>query len=188
MTYVALNYMKYHYHHWYAANVAMVICFVMYLIFLNVLQFEGYNRMNMCHPYFYTSSACRKLVSETIAANNDFASLKRGYVANVYNDANQSIDRQVQTLSAQAQQSKAMNKLNDFVQSIQNMASSYLGKLRTEVNTAPPDKPSVLSQLKRLLDTTVVNPVLTKYIDPLSRLYATLSPPPPPSAGAPSSK
>jgi len=184
MTYVVLNYMKYQYHHWYAANLAMVICFVMYLIFLNVLQFEGYNRMNMCHPYFYTSSACRKLVAETIAANNDFATLKRGYVTQVYQDANQAIDRNVQTLSAQAQHSTAIKKLNDFVNNVQNLASSYLGNLRTEVNKAPPDKPSVLSQLKRLLDTTIVNPVLTKYIDPLSRLYATLSPVP--TANAPS--
>jgi len=62
------------------------------------------------------------------------------------------------------------------------LGTSYLGNLRLEVNQ-PTDnaQPSILMQIKTLLDTTLVDPTMTKYVDPLTRLYVALSPAPAPN-------
>lgn len=185
MTYNVLTYMKYNYHYWYAANLAVIMCGVIYSIFLNVLQFEGYNRKGICHPYFYQSPACRKLISNTIANDDKFASLRETYAKNTYkNEA--SVISQIRHAEDKASASSVVGQLSQLVSGIQNLGSSYLGNLRWQVNQ-PVDntKPSILTQIKTLLDATVVDPAMTKYVDPLTRLYVTLSPAPAPAAQAP---
>jgi hypothetical protein len=183
MTYTVLNYMKYNSHNWYAANIAGIICVTVYCIFLNVLQFEGFNRMDICHPYFYQSSACRKLIAKTIADDPNFSSMKNSYTKKVY-DTDASLVKQVQQVSSkvESQDATVSGKLSQIVDELQRMGSSYLGMLRTEASQ-PSDHhdASVLTQLKSLLDATVVDPAMTKYVGPLTRLYTTLSPSPAPA-------
>jgi len=177
MTYLVLNYMKYNYHHWYAANVAVIVCGLIYCVFLNVLQFEGNNRTGNCQPYFYQSSACRKLVSNTIATDANLTDMKQTYSNNTY-DTDASLLKKVQTAESKASSGDAsvLGQLSKFANGIQNLRAFDLGNLRTEVNQ-PGDnaQPSVLTQLKTLLDTTIVDPTMIKYVDPLTRLYGALS-------------
>ena len=76
VSFVALNYMKYNGPEWYAACVASFMCLIIFVIFLNVIQFEIYNRLEVCHPYFYQSSACRKLIAHGISSNPSFKNMK----------------------------------------------------------------------------------------------------------------
>lgn len=180
MTYQVLNYMKYNYHYWYAANFAAIMCGIIYSIFLNVLQFEEYNHTGICHPYFYQSTACRKLVSSTIASDGQFATLKETYAKKTYG-TEASVINQVQRAESKAssQDTSVVGQLSQFVQGIQNLGTSYLGNLRWQVNQ-PTDnaQPSILTQIKTLLDMTLIDPTVTKYVDPLTRLYVVLSPSP----------
>lgn len=182
-TYVALSYMKYNRHLYYAAVMAGILCAVVFGIFLNVIQFEVYNRTGVCHPYFYQSSACRQLIATTIASDPKFSGLKQDYSKTVYNDP-ASLAQQVNRAAQQLNQNdntllKMLKNLGDV---LQNLTPSNLGKFK-EMATSPlasstsaNPQPSPLSQLKTLLQTTVVDPTMTKYVAPLQRLVNVIAP------------
>lgn len=181
MTYAVLNYMKYNYHYWYAANLAAFLCIVIYSIFLNVIQFEGYNRLDICHPYFYQSQACRKRVAEKISENLDFQQLKKTYSTEVYNKKTSLID-QVNTMDSDIhnKENTVFDKFVDLVNQLEKLGSSYLGNFqKLEKERKQNDPPSVLTQLKTVLDRAIVEPTMTKYVDPLTRLYTKLATPSP---------
>ena len=184
--YVALNYMKYNAHYWYAAVTAGVICSVTLCIFLNVIQFEVYNRTNTCHPYFYQSDACRRLISETIAADPKFKNLKANFSQTVYNKPyalSQKVSQVSRDLSGK--DDTLVGTLRNLGDVLQNLQSTYLGKFQNMAKAptpasspSAPDKPSVLSQLQTLLGQTVVDPAMAKYVAPLQRLVTAIAPAP----------
>jgi hypothetical protein len=181
--YVALNYMKYNAAEWYAAVLAGVFLVVIFSIFLNVIQFEVYNNTGVCHPYFYQSSACRKLIANSIASDPNFQSMKQTFSSATY-DKDASLTHQVNAISNQvsAPDSTTVSQISQIADAIQNLGS-YLGSLQ-QVVAAPAPGPaasSTLSQLKSLVDSTLIDPAMAKYVEPLQRLYRSMSTAPGPA-------
>ena len=167
--------MKYNGPEWYAACVASFMCLIIFVIFLNVIQFEIYNRLEVCHPYFYQSSACRKLIAHGISSNPSFTNMKNDFSKKTFRQTT-SATSTVKDISDKANNSninfiREINQVNDVVQ---NLGPVNLGKLKKTMSSSASPSPSVLNQIKTLLDQTIIDPTMTKYIDPLKRLYTSL--------------
>ena len=160
--YKVLDYFKYNAADYYAAVLAGVLLFVIFCIFLNVIQFETYNRMGICHPYFYQSDACRRLVASTLASNPRFSAMKNAFVQSVYDNQN-SVSDKVATLAKNVneQSSSLIGQINQVTTAFQNSPS--LG------NTS-----SFVSQVKSLIDATLIDPTMIRYVQPLQRLYQSM--------------
>ena len=164
-TYVALNYMKFNAPEWYAAVIAAIFFFFIFIIFFNVIQFELYNRTEQCHPYFYQSSACRKLIANTIANDDYFHKIKSEYSRNVYNDQASMIQKINAVDAPLAKQSSSI---------IKTILSGLNGTLGGTLGNASAPA-SAIYELKTLLDKTIVDPTLAKYVSPLQKLYNSLT-------------
>jgi hypothetical protein len=169
--------MKYNRHLYYAAVTAGIICAVVFGIFLNVIQFEVNNQMGVCSPYFYQSSACRQLIATTISSDPNFSDMKKKYSKTVY-DQPTSLAQQVNQASQQIAKNDntLLKMLGNFGDVLQNLTPSNLGKFK-QMASAPssPATPSPLSQLQTLLQTTLVDPAMTKYVAPLQRLVGVIN-------------
>jgi hypothetical protein len=174
--------MKYNRHLYYAAVTAGVLCAIVLGIFLNVIQFEVYNRTGVCHPYFYQSSACRQLIASTIASDPRFSAMKQDYSKTVYDDP-ASLAQQVNRAAQQVNENDntLLRMLGNLGNVLQNLTPSNLGKFKQMAASPSPSPggapvPSPLSQLQALLQTTVVDPTMTKYGAPLQRLVGVIAP------------
>lgn len=176
-SFVALNYMKYNGPEWYAALAAFFMCGIIFTIFLNVIQFEIYNRLEVCHPYFYQSSACRKLISKSITNDPAFSKMKNDITKKAYR-GDASAASTVNHISETTEQSNdkfidEINKVNDV---LQNVGPTNLGNLKSTMSSSKsPAIPSAMSQLKTLWEQTIVDPTMAKYVDPINRLYHSLA-------------
>ena len=169
--------MKYNGPEWYAALVALFMCGIIFTIFLNVIQFEIYNRLEVCHPYFYQSSACRKLISQSIATDPVFINMKNNFLKKTYKNVAASSVSKINNISDKhdAYNQNFIDEINEVNDVVQNLGPFNLGNLKKSISSSKStDKPSVMNQIKTLLDTTIVDPTMTKYIDPLKRLYTSL--------------
>jgi len=167
--------MKYNGPEWYAALAAFFMCGIIFTIFLNVIQFEIYNRSEVCHPYFYQSSACRKLVAKSIASDQNFAKMKNDFSKKTFRQAASSVNV-VENIAKQTDTDNQnfVDEISDVTDIIQNLESDDLGKLKRKMSSSTSPAPSVIDQMKTLLDQTIVDPTIAKYVDPLKRLYKSL--------------
>lgn len=175
MNYQMLTYMMYNEAQWYAAIVALFVCGIAFLVILNVIQFEVMNRLELCHPYFFQSDACRKLIRDTIAADANFAAIRKRYKEAAYTTASSAV-KAIQTVSDDVtkQDDSILVQLGLISDSVQKLGAKYLGNLQTMAQAPAAAGQSLATQLKTLLDATVIDPAMIKYKDPLTRLYNSL--------------
>jgi hypothetical protein len=173
--YQVLTYMRYNGPQWYAAVLTLTLCLVAFSVFLNVINFEVTNQLEICQPYFFQSDACRKLIRDTIAADADFAAMRQSYQQTAYNASN-SATRTVQDVADKVTQQDGtiLAKLGLVTDAVQKLGAKYLGDLKALAQQPAAAGQTLAMQLKTLLDATIIDPTLIKYKDPLTRLYNSL--------------
>lgn len=195
--YYPIQYLTYNRQSYYACIGSSILFLAFYIILVNILRYELNNKRGICEPDFYYSSACNDQMANTILADTNFYPSQNTFYNAVHRQFNVSQNAQEQeidgagdavqgTLDANANFTQnSIEEIQEVTDVIQLMTTKYLGNLQQFLNNAKSTSsstwnqvqeiPGLLQNLQNQINQAIVTPALARYVDPLQKLYQSLT-------------
>ena len=195
--YYPIHYLSYNRQSYYACIGSSILFVVFYILLVNVLRYELNNKRKICEPDFYYSSACSNKMANTILADTGFSPAQNDFYnalqdqltvsQNIQEKEIDGADNKVQgTLDANANFTQnTIEQIQEVTEVIQLMTTKYLGNLQQFLNNAKSTSsstwnqvqeiPGMLQDLQNQINQAIITPALTRYVDPLQKLYQSLT-------------
>ncbi len=195
--YYPIHYLSYNRQSYYACIGSSILFLAFYIILVNILRYELNNKREICEPDFYYSSACNNQMANTILASTGFSPAQNAFYNAVQNKLTVSQNEQKQeideaddevqgTLDANTHFTQnTIEQIQEVTEVIQLITTKYLGNLQQFLNNAKSTSsstwnqvqeiPGLLQNLQKQINQVVVTPALARYVDPLQKLYQSLS-------------
>lgn len=197
VTYYPLHYFTYNRTIYYQC-IGLTILFVSFFgIIINVFKYEMYNKKGVCDPEYYYGSACKNVIANTVLADGGLVPIMNQFYYTVENQLDPSQNAQQSAIdSAGDTVQNTINTNNQFAQNtveqiqevtnvVQLLTTKYLGNLQQFLQTAKSTSsatwnqiqeiPGLLNSLQSQINQAIITPALARYVDPLQKLYQSLS-------------
>ena len=195
--YYPIHYLSYNKQSYYACIGSSILFVIFYFMLVNVLRYELNNKKNICEPNFYYSSACSNQIANTILLDTALNPSQNAFynaVQNKYDVSQTTQENEIDgagktvqgTLDANTNFTQnTIEQIQEITDIIQLITTKYLGNFQQFLQDTKSTSsttwnqiqeiPGLLQNLQNQINQAIVTPALARYVDPLQKLYKSLT-------------